>query len=109
MMKVTDYLVARIAQLGVRHVFMLAGGPAMHIMDSLGRNGQNAGPRYDLPCRGRRGRPGRRAGAIRDGQQGVDHPVDVKQAVADTRIQRISEQVVHAIHIHLTRDEFRQT
>jgi len=37
MMKVSDYVVRFIADLGVKHVFMLAGGGAMHLNDSLGR------------------------------------------------------------------------
>ncbi|HMK91746.1 MAG TPA: thiamine pyrophosphate-binding protein, partial [Thermoleophilia bacterium] len=35
--KVSDYIAGRIAQLGVRHVFMITGGGAMHLNDSLGR------------------------------------------------------------------------
>ncbi len=38
MIKVSDYIFKRIAQTGVRHVFMLTGGGAMHLNDSLGRN-----------------------------------------------------------------------
>jgi acetolactate synthase-1/2/3 large subunit len=37
-MKLSDYVVDFIAQQGVRHVFMLPGGGAMHLNDSLGRN-----------------------------------------------------------------------
>jgi acetolactate synthase-1/2/3 large subunit len=36
-MKLSDYVVDFIAQLGVRHVFMLPGGGAMHLNDSLGK------------------------------------------------------------------------
>ena len=36
MIKVSDYIVQLIEQQGVKHVFMLAGGMAMHINDSLG-------------------------------------------------------------------------
>jgi acetolactate synthase-1/2/3 large subunit len=36
-MKLSDYVVEFIAGLGVRHVFMLPGGGAMHLNDSLGR------------------------------------------------------------------------
>ena len=36
MIKVSDYIVQFIEQQGVKHVFMLAGGMAMHINDSLG-------------------------------------------------------------------------
>lgn len=37
-MKLSDYVVQFIADLGVKHVFMLPGGGAMHLNDSLGRN-----------------------------------------------------------------------
>lgn len=37
-MKLSDYVVDFIARLGVRHVFMLPGGGAMHLNDSLGRH-----------------------------------------------------------------------
>jgi acetolactate synthase-1/2/3 large subunit len=37
-MKLSDYVVEFLAQQGVRHVFMLPGGGAMHLNDSLGRN-----------------------------------------------------------------------
>ena len=36
-MKVSDYVFRRITQEGVRHVFMVPGGGAMHLNDSLGR------------------------------------------------------------------------
>ena len=36
MMKLSDYVVRFIAKLGVKHVFMLPGGGAMHLNDSLG-------------------------------------------------------------------------
>lgn len=35
-MKLSDYLFRRLAELGVQHVFMLPGGGAMHLNDSLG-------------------------------------------------------------------------
>ena len=38
MMKLSDYIVEFIAKLGVKHVFMLPGGGAMHLNDSLGRH-----------------------------------------------------------------------
>ena len=38
MIKLSDYVMKFIAGLGVRHVFMLPGGGAMHLNDSLGRN-----------------------------------------------------------------------
>jgi acetolactate synthase-1/2/3 large subunit len=37
-MKLSDYVMARVAQAGARHVFMLPGGGCMHLVDSLGRN-----------------------------------------------------------------------
>ncbi len=36
-MKLSDYVIRFIAQQGVRHVFMLPGGGAMHLVDSVGR------------------------------------------------------------------------
>jgi acetolactate synthase I/II/III large subunit len=38
MVKVSDYIFDFVARTGVRHVFMLPGGGAMHLNDSLGRN-----------------------------------------------------------------------
>lgn len=38
MIKLSDYVMQYIASLGVREVFMLAGGGCMHLVDSLGRN-----------------------------------------------------------------------
>jgi acetolactate synthase I/II/III large subunit len=38
MKKLSDYVMEFIAGLGVGHVFTLAGGGAMHLIDSLGRN-----------------------------------------------------------------------
>jgi len=38
MVKVSDYIFDFVAQKGVSHVFMLPGGGAMHLNDSLGRN-----------------------------------------------------------------------
>ena len=35
-MKLSDYVIWRVAQ-EVRHVFMLAGGGCMHLVDSVGR------------------------------------------------------------------------
>jgi acetolactate synthase-1/2/3 large subunit len=37
-MKLSDYVFQFIARLGVKHVFMLSGGGAMHLVDSVGRN-----------------------------------------------------------------------
>ena len=36
MIKVSDYIASHLADRGVRHVFMLTGGGAMHLNDSLG-------------------------------------------------------------------------
>lgn len=36
MIKATDYIARRLADYGVRHVFMITGGGAMHLNDSLG-------------------------------------------------------------------------
>ena len=38
MIKLSDYVVSFIAKLGVKHIFMLSGGGAMHLVDSVGRN-----------------------------------------------------------------------
>jgi acetolactate synthase-1/2/3 large subunit len=38
MVKVSDYIIDFVAQQGVSHIFMLPGGGAMHLNDSLGRN-----------------------------------------------------------------------
>jgi acetolactate synthase I/II/III large subunit len=35
--KLSDYVIRRVADLGVRHIFMLPGGGAMHLNDSVGR------------------------------------------------------------------------
>lgn len=39
MVKVSDYVFQFIKARGVRHIFMLPGGGAMHLVDSLGRSG----------------------------------------------------------------------
>ena len=36
-MKLSDYVARRIAETGTRHVFLLAGGGSMHLVDSFGR------------------------------------------------------------------------
>lgn len=36
--RVADYLTKRIAEAGVRHVFMVSGGGAMHLNDAVGKN-----------------------------------------------------------------------
>ena len=36
-MKLSDYVMQSVARAGVRHVFMLPGGGAMHLNDSLGQ------------------------------------------------------------------------
>lgn len=38
MMKVSDYVIQYLEQLGVPHMFMLPGGGAMHLNDSLGNS-----------------------------------------------------------------------
>lgn len=38
-MKLSDYVWKYVEELGVRHVFMFPGGGAMHLVDSLGKNG----------------------------------------------------------------------
>lgn len=38
MIKVSDYLIKRLEETGARHMFMLPGGGAMHLNDSLGRS-----------------------------------------------------------------------
>ena len=38
MIKVSDYIVERLVDYGVKHVFMISGGGAMHLNDSVGRN-----------------------------------------------------------------------
>lgn len=37
-MKVSDYVIQFISNLGIKHVFYISGGGAMHLNDSLGRN-----------------------------------------------------------------------
>jgi len=43
--KVSDYIARRIAELGVKHVFLVTGGGAMHLDDSLSRR-----PELTLVC-----------------------------------------------------------
>ena len=38
MIKLSDYVMKFVAELGVKHIFMLPGGGCMHLVDSLGRN-----------------------------------------------------------------------
>lgn len=38
MIKVSDYVIGRLEELNVKHVFMLPGGGAMHLNDSLGKS-----------------------------------------------------------------------
>ncbi len=40
MMKLSDYIAQRIAEVGVKHVFLLAGGGSMHLVDSFGRRSE---------------------------------------------------------------------
>ena len=37
MIKVTDYLIRHLAECGITHIFMISGGGAMHINDSIGK------------------------------------------------------------------------
>src|SRR6201982_2779634 len=37
MMKLSDYIVQRLADWGVRHIFLVTGGGAMHLNDSIGK------------------------------------------------------------------------
>ena len=37
-MKLSDYVFKKVAETGVKHVFMLPGGGCMHLCDSLGNN-----------------------------------------------------------------------
>ena len=37
-MKLSDYIVKRLEQYGVRHAFMVTGGGAMHLNDSFGKS-----------------------------------------------------------------------
>ena len=38
MIKLSDYVIKRLEEIGVRHMFMLPGGGAMHLNDSLGKS-----------------------------------------------------------------------
>lgn len=38
MIRVSDYLAKRVAEMGVRHVFMVSGGGAMHLNDAFGKH-----------------------------------------------------------------------
>ncbi|WP_448382085.1 thiamine pyrophosphate-binding protein [Desulfosoma sp.] len=38
MIKLSDYVIQYLEELGITHVFMLAGGGAMHLVDSLGKS-----------------------------------------------------------------------
>jgi acetolactate synthase-1/2/3 large subunit len=38
MLKVSDYIFSFLAEKGIKHIFMLCGGGAMHLNDSVGRN-----------------------------------------------------------------------
>ena len=44
-MKLSDYIIDAVADAGVKHVFMLPGGGAMHLNDSLGNS-----KRLDYVC-----------------------------------------------------------
>jgi acetolactate synthase-1/2/3 large subunit len=45
LVKLSDYIFDFVADLGVKHVFLLPGGGAMHLVDSVGRN-----PRLEYVC-----------------------------------------------------------
>ena len=68
-MKLSDYVVQFIADLGVKHVFLLPGGGAMHLNDSLGKI-QGAGVRLQRPRAGR----GDRRGGVRAGRRPPGRP-----------------------------------
>ena len=36
-MKISDYIIAQLADWGVRHIFLVTGGGAMHLNDSIGK------------------------------------------------------------------------
>lgn len=38
MIKVSDYIIQRLVDYGVKHIFMISGGGAMHLVDSIGKN-----------------------------------------------------------------------
>jgi len=38
MIKVSDYIVQQLVEYGVKHIFMITGGGAMHLNDSVGKN-----------------------------------------------------------------------
>ena len=40
MMKLSDYVIQYLERLSIPHMFMLPGGGAMHLNDSLGRSGR---------------------------------------------------------------------
>ena len=40
MIKVSDFIVKKLLEIGVKHVFMISGGGAMHLVDSVGKNSQ---------------------------------------------------------------------
>ena len=46
MIKVSDYIAARLHEAGVRRIFLITGGGAMHLNDSLGRTFENGDLQY---------------------------------------------------------------
>lgn len=38
MIKLSDYIVKKLVEFGVKHIFMISGGAAMHLIDSVGRS-----------------------------------------------------------------------
>ena len=47
-MKLSDFVIQRIYKAGVKHVFMLPGGGAMHLNDSLGKSKFGSSLLYNL-------------------------------------------------------------
>ncbi len=52
MIKLSDYVIRRLEETGTRHMFLLPGGGAMHLNDSLGRSGkiQYVGCLHEQAC-----------------------------------------------------------
>ena len=50
MIKVTDYITKRLKEYGVEHVFMVTGGGAMHLNDSLGRGLKYINNHHEQAC-----------------------------------------------------------
>ena len=50
MIKVTDYIAKRLREYGVEYVFMVTGGGAMHLNDSLGRELRYINNHHEQAC-----------------------------------------------------------